>query len=284
MKIGVRLGLSFAILAVALLVIIVISISNLARLSEVTELMAHDRYPKTVWANNMIDGINDAARAMRNLVMVHDNPKFAKEVTAAHDRIKAGAKKVGDNIDSLKRTITSDEGKAILAEFEKNRQEYYNDRLGFFDLIDNKKYEEAGYYLITELRAAQSDYINACVKLIDYQNGLMNEEAQNAQDAYDSAKMLIIIISIISALLLIGVSFWVTKSITGPVGKAVEAAEKIAKGDLNVDLDTNSKDEVGMLLQAMQKMANNIKALANDAAKLVEAAVQGKLATRADAS
>jgi methyl-accepting chemotaxis protein len=284
MKIGVRLGLSFAILGVALLVIIVISLTNLSGLNSGTDRITHNLYPKTVWANNAIDAINDVARAMRNLVMVRDNPKFANEVTAAQTRIEQGAKMVGNMIDSLRRTITSDQGKALLEEFQKARQEYYDSRLGFFELIKQKKYDEAGIYLIVELRKSQSEYIGAITKIVAYQNELLTEEATNAEESYNSAKNLIIIISIIAVILLVVVSYLVTRSITKPIGLAVDAAEKIAKGDLTANLDTNSKDETGIMLQAMQKMVKNIKALVDDAAKLSEAAVQGKLATRADAS
>ena len=73
-------------------------------------------------------------------------------------------------------------------------------------------------------------------------------------------------------------------AITKPLGKAVEAANRIAEGDLAVNLDSDSGDESGQLLGALKGMTENIKALVADVNMLSHAAVDGKLATRADAS
>ena len=57
-----------------------------------------------------------------------------------------------------------------------------------------------------------------------------------------------------SILLLLAFAWWITRSITLPLGEAVDAASRLAEGDLTVRLDTHSKDEVGQLMAAMQNM------------------------------
>ncbi|MCX8018621.1 MAG: HAMP domain-containing protein, partial [Rhodocyclaceae bacterium] len=37
---------------------------------------------------------------------------------------------------------------------------------------------------------------------------------------------------------------FITRSITRPVGEAVQIADKIAAGDFNIKIDTTAKDEV----------------------------------------
>jgi methyl-accepting chemotaxis protein len=49
-------------------------------------------------------------------------------------------------------------------------------------------------------------------------------------------------------------AYLITRSIISPIGLAVSAASRIAEGDLTVRLDTDSKDEVGLLMRAMQNM------------------------------
>ncbi len=53
--------------------------------------------------------------------------------------------------------------------------------------------------------------------------------------------------------------FWfVRRSVTRPLAKAVAVAARLAEGDLTVRLDANSNDEIGRLLSAMQHMAGQL--------------------------
>jgi methyl-accepting chemotaxis protein len=64
--------------------------------------------------------------------------------------------------------------------------------------------------------------------------------------------------------------------------KAVKIAVSISEGNLSVD--ATARSEKDMLGTALSKMRNNIKALVADTDMLANAAVEGKLAARADAS
>jgi methyl-accepting chemotaxis protein len=59
-------------------------------------------------------------------------------------------------------------------------------------------------------------------------------------------------------LLAMGISFWLVRSITGPLGKAVDVADKLAQGDLTARIEVTSKDETGQLLAAMQNMVEKL--------------------------
>ncbi|RII27892.1 MAG: methyl-accepting chemotaxis protein [Geobacter sp.] len=51
----------------------------------------------------------------------------------------------------------------------------------------------------------------------------------------------------------------ITRSITTPVNNALGVANKIAEGDLTVTIESTSRDEVGQLLAAMDKMAESLR-------------------------
>ena len=62
-----------------------------------------------------------------------------------------------------------------------------------------------------------------------------------------------------SAMVLLLVSaYLITRSITTPIGKAVDAATRLAEGDLTVKIESDSKDEVGLLMSAMQNMIGKL--------------------------
>ncbi len=76
-----------------------------------------------------------------------------------------------------------------------------------------------------------------------------------------------IILVILGSLLL---AFLVTRSITVPVHKMVAVSEKLATGDIDVQVDVDSKDEIGMLAQAFRLMIDNIRQSVKSAALVAE--------------
>jgi methyl-accepting chemotaxis protein len=55
-----------------------------------------------------------------------------------------------------------------------------------------------------------------------------------------------------------GISWWIILCITRPLADAVDVANKLSEGNLNVKIEVDSKDETGQLLLAMQKMVGKL--------------------------
>ncbi len=98
--------------------------------------------------------------------------------------------------------------------------------------------------------------------------------------------MLYQILAAIFALAILGgvLSFFIARNITKAVAECIQVANRVAEGDSSVNIEVKSKDEIGQLLAAMKHMVETIRALVNDVGMLAQAAVQGKLDTRADAT
>jgi methyl-accepting chemotaxis protein len=77
----------------------------------------------------------------------------------------------------------------------------------------------------------------------------------------------VIILVVLGSLLL---AFLVTRSITVPVNKMVAVSKKLATGDIDVQVDVNSKDEIGMLAQAFRDMIENIRQSAQSVARIAD--------------
>jgi methyl-accepting chemotaxis protein len=55
-----------------------------------------------------------------------------------------------------------------------------------------------------------------------------------------------------------GISWWIILGITRPLAEAVDVANKLSEGNLDVRIVVNSKDETGQLLLAMRKMVGKL--------------------------
>ena len=280
MKIGVRLGIGFAVTLVLLITIAVIGYTRLSTLNSEIEDLIKDKFPKTVLANDIIDQINVNARAMRNALLVKDPAEVQKEM----DRIVAARKLIGEGFDKLDKAITSDAGRKVFAKTQEVRALFVGDLDKFTNLMNAGKKDEATDLIITKLRKTQADYIEGVIALIDFQSKLMEESGTRANEIASDAQRLLLILGIAATLLTLLFAWFITRSITGPVNTVVGAANKMAEGDFNFKLDVDTKDEVGVLAKAVEAVQASVQSLIADAGMLSQAAVAGKLATRADAS
>ncbi|KXB30851.1 histidine kinase [Dechloromonas denitrificans] len=254
LKIGVRLGLGFGFVLTLLIVIATISFLRIGSLNDEIHDLVEDKFPKTVLANDIIDQVNLVARALRNAIMLSK----PEEAQAQLDRIPESSKIISDRLDKLDKSVTSNEGRRFLASVGEARKAYVTDLNKIRELIAGGKRDEAQSILFGSMRKSQGDYLDAITKLISYQTDLMSQSGKFAAEAATSAKNLILVMAGAAILLALAFAIWVTRSITVPINRAVEAAGRLAEGDLTVKLDSDSKDEVGHLMNAMQNMIGRL--------------------------
>ena len=82
---------------------------------------------------------------------------------------------------------------------------------------------------------------------------------QKYTDIQNQAILAFIIISAIVVLFSIGLSYLLSRSISVPVHKLVIASKELANGNLDVKVDKTSNDEIGLLADAYNSMANALR-------------------------
>jgi len=254
MKIGVRLGLGFGVVLMLLLIISALSFFRVGGLNDEIGDMVNDKFPKTVAANTIIDQVNVVARITRNAIL-QQKPEDAQIELA---RIPPASKIISENLDKLEKTITSESGKKALVLVQETRKDYVADLNKLREQISAGKRDEALANLFGSMRNSQANYLASINKLIEIQTDLMNQAGQRASEAAQSAKNMIMLLSIGAILIALGFAYWVTRSITVPINEAVQAASRLAEGDLTVKLQSDSKDEVGQLMNALQNMIGKL--------------------------
>ena len=280
-KIGVRLGIGFALTLVLMMVISSISYVRLTALGTEVKEMAYDKFPKVGLANDIVEAINVVARQLRNAYIFPDPAEKQKSI----DEIGRQRGVILAALQKLDSTVTTPEGKALLAAIQAGRADYIAQQDKALELI--KRYasaEDFSALLTGDLRTSQDAYIGAVLELVRYQTSLMDQAGVDADATVSNSQTLLLGLSGVALLLAIALGWLITRSITRPVGDAVKIAEKIAAGDFNMKINTAARDEVGQVLVALDKAVNAVKAMSAEAGGLAAAAVDGHLATRADAS
>ncbi|MBS1191224.1 MAG: methyl-accepting chemotaxis sensory transducer [Rhodocyclaceae bacterium] len=273
-RIGTRLAGSFALMIVLLVALAWLGINRMGMINGKLQLLAEDNYPKTVWANDIIDAVNVVAQVTRQALLVSK----PEEARAELDRIPPLSRIISDRLDKLGKAAVSEADKEILKKMAAVRAAYVADLGKFREAATTGRREEALALLNTDMLKSQTNYLGAIAELVSYQGDLMAKASKDAADAYETARTVTLAIAGLAIVLAAVIAFRLTRGITRPLNEAVKVANQLAEGDLTARIEVTGKDETGLLLQAMQAMvgrlAQIIGEVRNAAQALTEASGQ----------
>ena len=257
-KIGTRLAGGLGLSLVFMVGMSIVGIGNLGKLNDGTGDLAADKVPKVIEAYEAVGGVNDIARAMRNAMLSTDAETVRKELKRVEDK-KA---EIAGRLDKLTKLISDDtdaESKARLKAVLEARERYEVVQTAFIaKSADQAKRDENVVYLLTTVRKEQTAYLNSLTDLVKYQTEAVARASTEAKAAYVGARNMMIALTVIAAALAAVVVYWITRSITHPLNRAVGVAEAVASGDLTQRIECDTADETGQLLRALKNMTESL--------------------------
>jgi len=263
MTVGKRLGLGFGAVIALMVVIAVIGIMNMRSLQGEINDIVHDKFPKTVWANNIIQEVYGIGMNMRDSLLETGHDKAMKEMSDLEKRRPI----IKENLDKLQDKIKSDAGKAVLAGVLDARTKYVGSQDEFIKLTKDGKSAEAKTLLMEKAMDLQDKYIENVIKLTDFQSELMQKVGEDADKAVQNALMLIVVIALVALALGVLIGFLITRNLMKQLGGepdyAADAVSKIAGGDLTSHVAVKPGDN-SSLLYSLSTMQDSLKTLVGD--------------------
>jgi methyl-accepting chemotaxis protein len=253
-KIGTRLGASFGIICLALVITVGQGMISLGRLNDATDTIVTKRMPRVELSSRLLVEVNDIAIALPSLMLSDDAAYRAKQV----DEIVSSRKDADTILAELDRTLQSQQGRALLARQQALNARYVTAQLALMRLIEANDAAGAKSWLAKEVQPLLVEYKKSIDEQIAMQKGLAAEDARAAAETYASARNLMLALGV---LVLAGAALlaWrITASITRPMRRALALADAVAAGDLTTDVEADSKCELGQLLAALKTMNDNL--------------------------
>jgi len=278
LKIGIRMGAGFAIVLALLMCVAYMGAHALGQLdAEVTEITALNQ-PETQAANNMIDATRSSAVILRNIILIVDDAKLTAEkdkFTAARAKYDAEEATLAKLFDSG--ATTTDKEHELLAKIKELKAivRPLQDKVAELGL--QNKNQEATEVLFGQAQPQLEKWIAALDELCAFEAQYNKEAQAQAKQVYVSAKQLIEWVAGVALLLAVTTAILITRSITRPISAAVEVANRLAQGDLTVEVEAKTKDETGLLLQAMKAMVaklSDVVAHVNSASEAIASAAE----------
>ena len=178
-------------------------------------------------------------------------------------------------------TITSNEERNLFNEVGKYYELYVQAHKKIIALSNLNKIDSAQDIMEsnTKLRSDWSDALN---KLIAFNKKGGEANAQEAQTIYKQAvtyTTLCIVLGLIACVL---VAFFIANLLSKGINKIDSAAKEVAKGNLDFNLDINSKDEIGSLADSFQTMKQSLTIMAKSLDKMTDDQKHGDVEARCD--
>ncbi|MCC4616991.1 methyl-accepting chemotaxis protein [Xanthomonas campestris pv. asclepiadis] len=278
-NVGPRLAAAFAVLIVLSSIIAFIGYRGLTSARALVDHLVHQNMQKIRLSNDMMSANYIISMQIRNVVLPtsnEDNLKFIEIIkTARTDYLKAR--------ETLYAIPPSEEGKAIRAEIDRRRAvaKELNDKV--IDLVMTGHSDDALPLLLTKAAPAMQQWQDKIAENIALQDKLAGDASAAALQSMDDSRKLLIGGSLLVVLLSGTLGLLITRSLTQPLSRATRAAESIAGGKLDNDVDTQFNDESGRLLKAMSKMQLQLRNLLAAQTDMARRHDNGQISFRIDA-
>ena len=139
----------------------------------------------------------------------------------------------------------------------------------FFETATNKyfpalaagRHMEAEKLLDDILKPSYGAHRKVIDEIVILSNAANSGIEKRAADMLHISKIVTVTISIIFSAIVLTIFYFIIRSITRQLNKAISIANRLAEGDLTVDIEVMSKDETGQFLTALKNMVERLNLL-----------------------
>ena len=255
MKLGSRLGMGFAALILLSLIAAAVGIERIHAVKAITDKLGSDDAELLVLTQRWSRSIE--SNTARTWVMF-----FASDPTVL-SRVKAEMQTtISANTGRIKRMnelAVSEEQKQLIQDISKQRDAYQARRNA---LLKRKEAgENVGAAVLADVFPVAQQYLAAVERLAEYQRKHMESRRAEADAAAVQGITALAVGTVLALVFGVGLAWALTRSIVAPVRRAQQAAESIANGDLRTQIVVDSRDEIGLLMAAMDKMVCSLRGI-----------------------
>jgi methyl-accepting chemotaxis protein len=259
---------------------------SVTRLSKVADLSKTSYELETL-------GIADVKQANIDLIEVDRSAKNVMLSSTSEEReqykaqVDAYTGLVTDDLAKAKPLIHTDKGKELLAQVEQAWKETQESTgqvvaIAMKEKLDQKRGSVELSFGTGRAKADAAEDLMA--QLATSKEDVAKESEAQTEKTFHDTRLILLGLVLWGVIGSLAVGVFIARSISKPLAMIAEIARKIARGEVDQKIEYHFGDEVGVLAESFRGMVEAVNALTQDAFMLSEAAIEGKLATRADAS
>ncbi|ENL8516286.1 MCP four helix bundle domain-containing protein [Providencia rettgeri] len=252
LKISMKLTIAFGGFVALIILSSIFSLANMNRANEGMKQVLYESYPIASTAGQMMDNFYSFI-GIQELILLDDRGSDKRR-----EELSKITLKITELLEKLESSVTDDRSKEILADLRGIRQQFHASQARMNTFLQQNNRQAAIDEMMTKTSSIQREYREQIQTLMAIQDLQMQEIGRNVNADYESNKILLAVLSLFSIGIGCVVGWFITTIITRPLENAVHFAQAIASGDLTKDMQVTSKDETGVLLQALNDMKGRL--------------------------
>jgi Methyl-accepting chemotaxis protein len=254
MKIGSKLILSFILVALIAGIVGSIGIYNIYSVNKNDSLLYTNMTVPLADTASMAKLFQNVRVLTRDMVL----ESSAEEINESYQTIQDLVTKMNEHSDKFKSTIISNDTEKAYEDFLSTRVAFRSSLDELLQLCLENEDKEAYALIEGDMKTAADNEQAAIDKLVDLKVSGAKDKSSSNNSMTNNAILLMGLAIAAGMIIAVLLGLFISRSIGGPIRKVANAAELIAEGDLNIDLDINSKDELGNLANSFRRMAENL--------------------------
>ena len=254
LKIGARLSLAFGLVLLITATIAATGVWRLAVLKEASSRIATVEMERNALAQEWKAAIDlNWVRASASLKAT--DAGYIQSLTADMATTSQRASEAQKKLEAL---VDDPTEKALMERVAVTRKAYVDARA---KLLERKKAGEDVFALVdSDLKPLATAYLQSLADVADNTHKQLDEFEGAIIQAAGTSQWVLALGAVVSVVLGALFALWTTRSIVGPVQRAVRAADEISHGNLSVQIPDvgNGRNEMAQLLRSLDEMQQNL--------------------------
>lgn len=231
------------------------------------KLISTHSIPKLLLLGNIQKNVAE----ILSLGFQHSASTDAREMSDIETRIQAVRAEDSALLAQLDKLIDTDQGRAMRQSFGDADRQFWNKLEDFLKVsrIGTPEANARSFKMLTgDVRPIHKNLQATTQALTEFIKA-QSEESGAAINASVSSAQVGVSVGIFSAIVLaLVIAVFIVRSITVPLAKAAGLVEAVSHGDLSQVSEVTSSDELGKMLEALNRMVVNLKGAADVATKI----------------
>ena len=254
LKIGARLSLAFGLILLITAAIAATGVWRLAVLKEASSRIATVEMERNALAQEWKAAIDlNWVRASASLKAT--DAGYIQSLTADMATTSQRASEAQKKLEAL---VDDPTEKALMERVAVTRKAYVDARA---KLLERKKAGEDVFALVdSDLKPLATAYLQSLADVADNTHKQLDEFEGAIIQAAGTSQWVLALGAVVSVVLGALFALWTTRSIVGPVQRAVRAADEISHGNLSVQIPDvgDGRNEMAQLLRSLDEMQQNL--------------------------
>lgn len=269
LKISTKITVGFLIIAILAITIGITGIINLNNVGQSYSISFSDVVIK-LETMEQVNSSLERARADLFEIALADNQSDKDKAVAS---LKSSRENIDKNMLIYKEILTkhrasnAEEEAKLIAAIDKAIEDFAQGRQKFVDTAMSISRRSEAYSMLSnggEMDVLTNNMKKTITNVINYLDSYADNQIEINDNLVVLSIIIMIIIAIVGVLLSLILAYIISKNISNRIKTVVQVADKLSVGDLNFNIEDDSRDEIGLLSNSFKSMSYTLKSIIED--------------------